>query len=103
MSRQFDTGAAPHFPPHATVDGVMRQVLYALVPGIVAYTWFFGPGVLVQILLSIIFALTIEAAMLKAGNREREIIGHAEGGHAVPGVGEDDEVSAGGGACGPPG
>lgn len=66
MSRQFETGAAPHFPPHATVDGVMHQVLYALVPGIAAYTWFFGPGVLVQILLSIIFALAIEAAMLKA-------------------------------------
>lgn len=65
MSRRFETGGAPHFPPHATVGGVMRQVLYALVPGVAAYTWFFGPGVLVQILLATVFALALEAAMLK--------------------------------------
>ena len=66
MSRKFDTGAAPHFPPQSTVAGVMRQVLYALLPGIIAYTWFFGPGILVQILLAVIFALLFESLMLKA-------------------------------------
>lgn len=66
MSRKFDTGGAPHFPPHSTVASVMQQVLYALLPGIVAYTWFFGPGILVQILLAVIFALLFEALMLKA-------------------------------------
>ena len=66
MSRKFDTGAAPHFPPQSTVAGVMRQVLYALLPGIIAYTWFFGPGILVQILLAVIFALFFEALMLRA-------------------------------------
>ena len=65
MSRHFETGAAPHFPPHSTVGGVMRQVLYALAPGIAAYTWFFGTAVLVQILLATVFALALEAAMLK--------------------------------------
>lgn len=65
MSRHFETGGAPHFPPHSTVAGVMRQVLYALVPGIAAYTWFFGAGVLLQILLATVFALALEAAMLK--------------------------------------
>ena len=66
MSRRFDIGGAPHFPPHATVGGVMRQVLYALVPGIAAYAWFFGPGVLVQILLATVFALGLETLMLRA-------------------------------------
>ena len=66
MSRKFDTGGAQHFPPHSTVASVMQQVLYALLPGIVAYTWFFGPGILVQILLAVIFALLFEALMLKA-------------------------------------
>ena len=66
MSRKFDTGGAPHFPPHSTVASVMQQVLYALLPGIVAYTWFFGPGILVQILLAVIFALFFEALMLIA-------------------------------------
>ncbi len=66
MSRKFDTGVAPYFPPQSTVAGVMRQVLYALLPGIIAYTWFFGPGILVQILLAVIFALLFETLMLKA-------------------------------------
>jgi electron transport complex protein RnfD len=66
MSRTFDTGAAPHVPPQATVASVMQQVLYALLPGITAYVWFFGPGILVQILLAVIFALFFEAFMLKA-------------------------------------
>jgi electron transport complex protein RnfD len=65
MSRQFETGAAPHFPPHATVGGMMRQVLYALLPGIGAYAWFFGPGVLIQIVLAGLFAQGLEALMLK--------------------------------------
>ena len=64
MSRRFETAGAPHFPPRVTVGGVMRQVLYALVPGIAAYVWFFGPGVLLQILLASVFAVTLEAAML---------------------------------------
>jgi electron transport complex protein RnfD len=65
MSRQFDTGAAPHFPPQTTVSAVMRQVLYALVPAIGAHAWYFGPGILVQILLAAAFALAFEAGMLK--------------------------------------
>jgi electron transport complex protein RnfD len=65
MSRTFDTGGAPHFPPHATVAGVMLQVLFALVPAIAAHVWFFGPGILVQILLASGFAVGFEALMLK--------------------------------------
>jgi electron transport complex protein RnfD len=64
MSRSFDTGGAPHFPPHATVARVMLQVIYALVPAIIAHAWFFGPGILVQIVLACLFALGFEAAML---------------------------------------
>jgi len=66
MNRKFDTGGAPHFPPQVTVGGVMRQVIYALCPGILASVWFFGPGVLVQILLAISFALIFDVLMLKA-------------------------------------
>ena len=64
MSHKFDTGGAPHFPPQTSVASVMRQVLYALIPGIVAHVWFFGPGILVQIMLAVVFALGFEAAML---------------------------------------
>ena len=65
MNRKFDTAGAPHFPSPATVGATMRQVLYALVPGIIAHAWYFGVGILVQILLAVLFALLFEAAMLK--------------------------------------
>jgi len=65
MSRKFSPGVAPHFSPKMTVTGVMQQVLYALLPGIIAYSWFFGPGILVQITLAVIFALLFETMMLK--------------------------------------
>ena len=66
MSRTFETGGAPHFPPHSTVSGIMLQVLLALIPGILAHVWFFGPGILIQITLAGIFAVLLEALMLKA-------------------------------------
>jgi electron transport complex protein RnfD len=64
MSRTFETGGAPHFPSHSTVSGVMLQVILALLPAIAAHAWFFGPGILVQILLASFFAVAFEAAML---------------------------------------
>jgi len=69
MSRRFATGGAPHFPPAVTVRGIMLQVVCALLPGVAAHVWFFGPGILVQILLACAFALTFEAAALAARGR----------------------------------
>ena len=66
MSRKFIMAGAPHVPPRTTVAGVMRSVLYALVPGILAYVWFFGPGILAQIALATGFAVLFETAMLRA-------------------------------------
>ena len=65
MSRSFEMGGAPHFPPHSTVSRVMLQVIYALVPAIAAHAWFFGPGILIQIVLAAGFAIGFEALMLK--------------------------------------
>jgi electron transport complex protein RnfD len=76
MSRRFATGGAPHFPPQTSVAGVMRQVLYALVPAIAAHVWYFGPGILIQIVLAIGFALLFETAMLKIRKRSlRQFLG----------------------------
>ena len=61
----FTPGDAPHVPPQVTVSGTMLKVLYALVPGIAAHLWFFGPGLFFQIVLAVTFALIFEAAMLK--------------------------------------
>jgi electron transport complex protein RnfD len=43
----------------------MLQVIYALLPAIAAHAWFFGPGILFQILLAVFFAIGFEALMLK--------------------------------------
>ena len=65
----FTTGGAPHMPPQTSVASVMQQVLYALIPGILAHAWFFGPGIFVQILLATVFALGFEAVMLKLAGK----------------------------------
>ena len=43
--RTFDTSPAPHLPPRRSVAQVMGLVLLALLPGIAAHAWFFGPGI----------------------------------------------------------
>ena len=47
-----------------SVSQVMAQVMLALVPGLIAYVWFFGFGVVINILLAAVTALLAEAAVL---------------------------------------
>ncbi len=63
--RAWTTGGAPHVAASVTVSRVMRQVLYALLPGVILHAWFFGPGIWVQICLATLFGLGFEALMLK--------------------------------------
>ncbi len=65
MTRNFQTSGAPHMPPQTSVAKVMVMVLFALLPGVLAYSWFFGPGILIQIILATAFALLFEAIMLR--------------------------------------
>jgi len=51
---------APHVAPSNTVQKVMAQVLIALLPGILAYLYYFGVGLLIQILLALSFAYLFE-------------------------------------------
>ncbi len=60
----FELKGAPYIPAPTRVQGVMLQVLLALVPGVMAHIWFFGWGIVVQISIAIVFALTFEATML---------------------------------------
>ena len=55
---------SPYFRQPASVQSVMLRVLVALLPGLAAYVWFFGAGVLIQIALASVAALAGEAAML---------------------------------------
>lgn len=65
MSTPFATAPAPHVVAPSSVGRVMRQVLYALVPTVALHVVFFGPGLLVQIVLGVATALLCEAAALR--------------------------------------
>jgi len=52
---------------------MMRHVLYALVPAALAYTYFFGPGLLINSLIATITALATEAAALAARRRQLKL------------------------------
>jgi len=56
--------SSPHQHPDTSVTTVMLNVVYALVPGIFAYIWFFGPGLLINMGIAIVAALATEAGVL---------------------------------------
>lgn len=59
------TPSSPHQHAPATVTQVMLAVVYALVPGLLAYVYFFGWGVAVNITLAVAVALIAEGIILK--------------------------------------
>ncbi|MEQ1487111.1 MAG: electron transport complex subunit RsxD [Methylotenera sp.] len=65
---------SPYITDAPTVSTIMLKVLLALVPGIFAYAWIYGGGILVTITLATITALIAEAALLKI--RQRPIKPH---------------------------
>jgi electron transport complex protein RnfD len=60
---------SPYISDAPSVSAIMLKVLLALVPGIIAYVWVFGGGILVTLFLATITALVAEAVMLKIRNR----------------------------------
>ena len=61
--------SSPHGPRTNRVEWIMGQVLLALVPGVLAMTWYFGWGLLIHLSLATVFALGAEAAVLRARGR----------------------------------
>ncbi len=57
--------SSPYVAPGHSLKKLMIQVIIALLPGTIAYVWFFGPGVVVNIAIAILFALAFEAGILK--------------------------------------
>ena len=60
---------SPYLLKEASVQRVMFKVLLALLPGIAAYVWLFGPAILVHLGLATVTALVGEALMLKVRRR----------------------------------
>jgi len=61
--------SSPHTTRALSTADVMRTVILALIPGIIALTYFFGPGHLIQIVIASTTALVCEAAVLKMRKR----------------------------------
>tara|TARA_B100000767_G_scaffold240964_1_gene237187 strand:- start:1 stop:1047 length:1047 start_codon:yes stop_codon:yes gene_type:complete len=60
---------SPHAHNRQTTGQVMQLVLLATLPGVLALTFAFGWGTLVNILLAVIFAIALEASALKLRKR----------------------------------
>ena len=56
--------SSPFVDPSAATSRLMQNVLIALVPGSLAYIWFFGLGLIVNLVFAIAFALLFEALIL---------------------------------------
>lgn len=60
---------SPYIAEKTSVSIVMLKVLLALIPGIAAYIWVFGSGILASLVLASATALAAEAAVLKLRDR----------------------------------
>ena len=81
---EFKTYSSPHLPGSNSVNIMMRRVLMALLPGILCFTWLFGWGIVVNILLASLTALVAEAAILAL--RRRPVTTLLDGSALVTGV-----------------
>ncbi|MBT7953517.1 MAG: RnfABCDGE type electron transport complex subunit D [Gammaproteobacteria bacterium] len=71
MTEQFIS--SPHKHDGSSVSVMMFRVCLALLPGLLAYVWFFGAGILIQCMLAVGFAIAIEYLMLKMRKRPVEL------------------------------
>ena len=61
--------SSPHFGHSRNVTRVMTEVLVALAPAIIALWWYFGWGVIVNIIIATVAAVATEAAVLAVRGR----------------------------------
>jgi len=61
--------SSPHVQRPTKTADIMRLVIIATIPGLIAMTFFFGWGTLINVLLASLVALGCEAACLKARKR----------------------------------
>jgi electron transport complex protein RnfD len=66
---EFQTLGSPHSLRPNRVDRLMLQVILALIPGVLAMTYYFGWGVLVNIVLAGVTAVGAEALVLRLRGR----------------------------------
>jgi len=70
LTVEFTRSEAPYLTPSVNVADMMLQVLLALVPAILAHMWYFGPGILFNLVVAAIFCVAGEAFMMRARGRD---------------------------------
>jgi len=70
MTHQFPTSPAPHIRPLTSVPRVMTTVLVALLPGVAAYVWSFGAGLLINMAIATVSACAAEGLILWLRQRD---------------------------------
>lgn len=73
---EFVRREAPYVASTAHVSTMMQHVLGALVPAAVAHVWYFGPGLIFNVLVAAIFCAGGEALMMHARGRKPEAALH---------------------------
>jgi H+/Na+-translocating ferredoxin:NAD+ oxidoreductase subunit D len=66
---EFPTQSSPYLPAADSVGRLMRKVMLALLPGVLCMVWFFGWGVLFNLLLSVLTAVVAEAVIMALRQR----------------------------------
>ena len=61
----MNTLSSPYITPSASINRMMLHVIIALIPGTLAYIWFFGVGLIVNLIFAISFALLFETSKLE--------------------------------------
>lgn len=77
----FQSQSSPYIQPETSVTQLMLAVLYALIPGVLVYVYFFGTAVLINIALAVFTAVLLEAIILKL--RHRPVLPYLLDGSAV--------------------
>lgn len=77
----FKHTPSPHIKQNTSVHDMMFMVLYALIPGALASMYFFGWGVLFNLVIAISVCLLTEAIILKL--RQREVYSTLQDGSAL--------------------
>ena len=68
----FSKAGSPHLGSDNSVQSMMLKVIYALVPGTIAAFWFFGWGVLFNLVIAVLACLVGELLMLRFRRRPVE-------------------------------
>jgi electron transport complex protein RnfD len=66
---EFATASSPHGALSGSLTRVMGLVLLAVIPGVVAMTWYFGWGVIINVAIACVSAVAAEAAFLRLRRR----------------------------------